>query len=196
MTKTSIALTELAEKGANVDLVRDMLQFAAQRLMDMDVEEVCGAAYGERGGGRQNARNGYRDRLWDQLCAALPETEESNYPYAISESADRLRRCALKKHSRPSSRKRIFNRCCRYFPKRGGNCSPCRRALARTERRVAIAAAVHAIRKIECRERQSGAQALRSDQRLKPNRRREQRVHTPRAGTRSSPRRRTIATTG
>ena len=29
MTKASIALTELAEKGADVDLVREMLQFVA-----------------------------------------------------------------------------------------------------------------------------------------------------------------------
>ena len=43
MTKASIALTELAEKGADVDLVRDMLHFAAQRLMELDVEELCGA---------------------------------------------------------------------------------------------------------------------------------------------------------
>jgi hypothetical protein len=33
MTKTSIALTELAEKGGDVDLVRDMLQLMAQRLI-------------------------------------------------------------------------------------------------------------------------------------------------------------------
>ena len=49
MTNASIALTELAEKGADVDLVREMLQFVAQRLMDADVESLCAAAYGERG---------------------------------------------------------------------------------------------------------------------------------------------------
>lgn len=49
MTKASIALTELAEKGADVDLVREMLQFVAQRLMDADVEGLCGAMCGERG---------------------------------------------------------------------------------------------------------------------------------------------------
>jgi len=48
MTKTSIALTELAEKGGDVDLVRDMLHFVAQRLMEADVEGLWGAPYGER----------------------------------------------------------------------------------------------------------------------------------------------------
>jgi len=42
-TKSTIALAELAEKGADTDLLRDMLQFVAQRLMDMDVESLCAA---------------------------------------------------------------------------------------------------------------------------------------------------------
>jgi putative transposase len=53
MAKASIALTELAEKGSDVDLVRDMLHLAAQ-LMEMDVEAVCGAPYGERTVPREN----------------------------------------------------------------------------------------------------------------------------------------------
>jgi hypothetical protein len=35
-TKTTIALAELAEKGADVDLVREMIGHIAQRMMDMD----------------------------------------------------------------------------------------------------------------------------------------------------------------
>ena len=83
MAKTSIALTELAEKGGDVDLVRDMLRLAAQRLMDMDLEELCGAAYGERGEGRNNARNGYRDRLWETRSGAIdlriPKLRKGSY---------------------------------------------------------------------------------------------------------------------
>ncbi len=71
MTKASIALTDLAEKGADVDLVRDMLQFAAQRLMDVDVEALCGAAYGERSVPRENSRNGYRDRAWETRAGTV-----------------------------------------------------------------------------------------------------------------------------
>ena len=35
-TQSNISLAELAEKGADVDLLRDMIQFVAQRMMDMD----------------------------------------------------------------------------------------------------------------------------------------------------------------
>jgi len=64
MTNASISLAELAEKGADIDVLREMLQFVAQRLMDLEVEGRCGAPYGERGVPRENSRNGYRERLW------------------------------------------------------------------------------------------------------------------------------------
>jgi hypothetical protein len=51
-------VSELAEKGADADLLRDMLQFVAQGLMDMDVESLCAAFYGERSPERLNSRNG------------------------------------------------------------------------------------------------------------------------------------------
>ena len=56
--KTNMALAELAEKGADVDLLREMIQFVAQQLMDMDVGGLCAAGYGERTAERLNHRNG------------------------------------------------------------------------------------------------------------------------------------------
>jgi len=47
-TKPTMALAELSEKGADVDFVREMIRHMAQRMMDMDVESLCAAAYGER----------------------------------------------------------------------------------------------------------------------------------------------------
>jgi putative transposase len=47
-TKTNIALAELAEKGADADLLRQMIQYVAQRMMEMDAEGLCAAGYGER----------------------------------------------------------------------------------------------------------------------------------------------------
>ena len=83
MTKASIALTELAEKGGDVDLVRDMLHFVAQRLMDADVEGLCGAPYGERAVPRENSRNGYRERLWETRTGAIdlriPKLRKGSY---------------------------------------------------------------------------------------------------------------------
>lgn len=48
MTTATMALTELAEKGADIDVLRQMVQFMAQRLMELDVEARCGAGYDEK----------------------------------------------------------------------------------------------------------------------------------------------------
>jgi len=82
-TKTTMALAELAEKGADTDLLREMIQYVAQRLMDMDVESLCQAAYGERTGARANSRNGYRDRQWDTRAGSIdlriPKLRKGSY---------------------------------------------------------------------------------------------------------------------
>lgn len=82
-TKNTIALAELAEKGADADLLRDMLQFVAQRLMDMDVESLCAAFYGERSPERLNSRNGYRERLWETRAGSvdlkIPKLRKGNF---------------------------------------------------------------------------------------------------------------------
>jgi hypothetical protein len=52
-----IALRELLEKGSDATLLREMIGFAAQRLMELETEALCGAARGERSEGRTNLRN-------------------------------------------------------------------------------------------------------------------------------------------
>src|SRR6476646_9507987 len=42
-----------------------MIGFAAQRLMELEVESQTGAAYGEKKPERLAQRNGYRDRIWE-----------------------------------------------------------------------------------------------------------------------------------
>jgi hypothetical protein len=59
-----LALAELAAKGPDADLLREMIQHVAQRMMEMDVEGRCGAAFGERSPERSNSRNGYRERAF------------------------------------------------------------------------------------------------------------------------------------
>ncbi|OQC03719.1 MAG: Transposase, Mutator family [Alphaproteobacteria bacterium ADurb.Bin100] len=71
MTNATIALTELAEKGADIDVLRQMVQFMAQRLMELDVEARCGAGYDEKNPERVNSRNGYRERAWDTRAGSL-----------------------------------------------------------------------------------------------------------------------------
>ncbi len=48
MTDERMALIELIEKGADADLIRDMLAFAAERLMSLEVEALTGAPAGVR----------------------------------------------------------------------------------------------------------------------------------------------------
>ncbi len=83
MTDDRMALLELIEKRADVDLVREMLAFAAERLMAMQVEALTGARAGVRSPDRINHRNGYRERAWDtrvgQIDLAIPKLRKGSY---------------------------------------------------------------------------------------------------------------------
>jgi putative transposase len=82
-SKPTMALAELTEKGADVDLVREMIRHMAQRMMDMDVESLCAAAYGERSPERANSRNGYRERTWEtrggSVDLKIPKLRKGSY---------------------------------------------------------------------------------------------------------------------
>ena len=67
MTDEMMTLRTLLEKSSDTDLLREMIGFTAQRLMELEVEGLTGAAHGERSPERINQRNGYRDRLWETV---------------------------------------------------------------------------------------------------------------------------------
>lgn len=52
------ALLELVEQASGGDFVREMLAFAAGRMMDMEVEARTGAPLGARSATRTAQRNG------------------------------------------------------------------------------------------------------------------------------------------
>ena len=60
-----------------------MIQYVAQRMMEMDAEGLCAAAYGERSPERGNSRNGYRERLWETRAGAvdlkIPKLRKGSY---------------------------------------------------------------------------------------------------------------------
>ena len=70
MTDDRIALHELLEKGSGATFLREMIGFAANRLMELEIM-VCGAGYGERTERRRNHRNGYCNRDWGDLVGSV-----------------------------------------------------------------------------------------------------------------------------
>src|SRR6058998_2001895 len=83
MTDERMALLELIEKGADADLVRDLLAYASERLMAAEVEQLTGAAAGARSPDRVNHRNGYRERGWEtrvgRIELAIPKLRKGSY---------------------------------------------------------------------------------------------------------------------
>src|SRR5438552_2151900 len=83
MTDDKIALRTLLEKGSDATFLRQMLGFAAQRLMELETEALCGAGHGERNHSRTNHRNGYREREWQTRAGSvelrIPKLRKGSY---------------------------------------------------------------------------------------------------------------------
>src|SRR5512134_179906 len=83
MTKAMMALSELAEKTPDADVLRQMIQFVAQRMMELDVEGLCGAGYDVKSAERLNSRNGFRDQPWETRAGTvelrIPKLRQGSY---------------------------------------------------------------------------------------------------------------------
>jgi transposase-like protein len=83
MTDQETALRELLAKGTDASVLREMIGFAAERLMELEVGALTGAAHGERSPDRLAQRNGYRERDWETRAGTvelrIPKLRRGSY---------------------------------------------------------------------------------------------------------------------
>jgi transposase-like protein len=71
MTDDMMNLRSLVEKRADADLLREMIGFAAEKLMALEVGTKTGAGYSEENGFQLAQRDGYRDRDWETRAGTV-----------------------------------------------------------------------------------------------------------------------------
>ena len=77
------ALKALLSETSDHQILAEMLGFVADRLMALDVDQLCGTGSHARSVERMNHRNGYRPRRWETRAGAvdvqIPKLRKGTY---------------------------------------------------------------------------------------------------------------------
>ena len=102
MTEDTMDVQALLGKSADADFLREMIGFAAQRLMDLEVGGLTGAGYGEKSADRLAQRNGYRERDWETRAGTvelrIPKLRKGSYFPGFLEPRRACREGADRRH--------------------------------------------------------------------------------------------------
>ncbi len=83
MTNDMMDLEAMLGKSPDADFLRDMIGFAARRLMELEVGGLTGAGHGEKSAERLAQRNGYRERDWETRAGTvelrIPKLRKGSY---------------------------------------------------------------------------------------------------------------------
>jgi len=83
MTDPTMDLRSLVAKARDADILREMISFAAERLMETEVGNLTGGGHGEKSATRLVQCNGYRERDWQTRAGTvelrIPRLRQESY---------------------------------------------------------------------------------------------------------------------